>query len=82
MGPTVSINYITVENAAAGHDRSPPWLCGGTVMCPQKNAVLLGGNKTNVCAGLQVTKSKRAQGPNDVEYSNSVLKSTSAVADA
>lgn len=53
----------------------------GLLMCPQKNAVLLGGNKTDVCAGLQVTKSKTAQGPNDVEYSNSVLKSTSAVAD-
>lgn len=66
MAPFVSINYVTAENAAAGHGRFPMALqmyC----MCAQKNAVLLGENKTEACAGLHITKSKSVQAPNDGE---------------
>lgn len=73
MAPFISINYVTAENAAAGHEVSSMAL-QKDCMCPQKNAVLLGENKTEACTGPHISKSKSAQCSNDGEENNFVLK--------
>lgn len=64
MAPVISINYVTAENAAAGHEVSFMALQKDCT-CSQKDVILLGENKTEACVGLRVTKSKSAHGPND-----------------